>query len=318
MSAGRQRIVCLVGPTASGKSRLAIELAVRRGAEVVSVDSRQVYRHLDVGTAKPTPAERALVPHHCLDLVEPEATFDAGQFRAAAGAALAAVHGRGRVALVVGGTGLYLRVLLRGLCPAPPCVPALRNVLGRLLAVRGAPALHATLAGVDPPLAARVDRHDAVRIVRALEVSLASGRRLSDWQAEHGFAEAPYDALMIGIARPVEELDRRIAGRCAAMLAGGLLEEVRALLARGVPADAPGLRTLGYQEALACLAGRLDVDEARAAMTLATRRFAKRQRTWFRREPDVRWRHPEHDRARIEAEVGAFLDRAGGRARVLA
>jgi tRNA dimethylallyltransferase len=303
----RPRIVCLVGPTASGKSALALELAARLGGEIVSADSRQVYRHLDVGTAKPTGAERARVPHHCLDLVEPDERFDAARFRAAAAAAIAEIHLRGRAALVVGGTGLYLRVLLRGLCPAPPRVPALRAVLDRLVTERGAPSLHRRLAALDPTAARRIDPRDGVRIVRALEVGLASGRRLSEWQARHRFADTPYDALVIGLARSVAELDARIAARARQMVEAGFLEEVRALRARGFGPEAPGLGAVGYREMLTCLDGRGDLVQGLAAAVRATRRFAKRQRTWFRREADISWRHPERDRARIEAEVEEFL-----------
>jgi tRNA dimethylallyltransferase len=299
------RIVCLVGPTASGKSALALALAERLGAEIVSADSRQVYRGLDIGTAKPTAAERARVPHHCLDLVDADEAFDAARFRAAAAAALADVHRRGRPALVVGGTGLYVRALLHGLCPAPPRAPRLRAALVHVAAERGVRALHRGLAALDPVTAERVHPHDVVRTVRALEVALASGRRLSEWQAAHRFAEAPYRALVIGLALPTPELDARIATRAEAMLRAGFLDEVRALRARGLAADAPGLRTVGYRELLPHADGTDDT--ARAAIVLATRRFAKRQRTWFRREPDLVWRHPEHDRARIEAEVVAFL-----------
>jgi tRNA dimethylallyltransferase len=301
------RIVCLVGPTASGKSALGIELAERLGAEIVSADSRQVYRRLDIGTAKPTPAERQWVAHHCLDLVEPEETFDAARFRAVATDAIADVERRGRVPLVVGGTGLYVRVLLRGLCAAPPRVPVLRAALDHLIALHGAPAVHRGLAVLDPVAARRIDPHDAVRIVRALEVGLATGRRLSEWQAAHRFGAAPYDALVIGLARPAAELDTRIVARAQAMVTAGFREEVRALQRHGLAPDAPGLRAVGYAEMLAWLDGRCDGPAAIAATVRATRRFAKRQRTWFRRDADVHWRHPEHDRERLIAEVEAFL-----------
>jgi tRNA dimethylallyltransferase len=314
MSGSRPRIACLVGPTASGKSALALELAERLGAEIVSADSRQVYRRLEIGTAKPTAAERRRVRHHCLDLIEPDAVFDAARFRAAATRALADIAARGRVALVVGGTGLYLRALLGGLCPAPPRVPAVRAALGRMLAVRGTRALHRALTTLDPATAGRVDPRDAVRIVRALEVGLTSGRRLSEWQAEHRFADRAYHALVIGLARPVPELDRRIAARAGEMFAAGFVDEVRTLTARGLGADAPALRAVGYPQVIACLAGRLDAAQARDAVVLATRRFAKRQRTWFRHEPGIRWRHPEDDRERIETEVREFLDGPAPRA----
>jgi tRNA dimethylallyltransferase len=304
----RPRLVCLVGPTASGKTALALELGERLGAEVVSADSRQAYRRLDIGTAKPTAAERRRVPHHCLDLVEPGERLDVARFRAAATAAIADVHRRGRAALVVGGTGLYVRALLGGLCGAPPAVPAVRAALEAQVAAEGAEVLHRRLAATDPAAAARIHPRDAVRLVRALEVVLASGRPLSAWQAAHRFADAPYDALVIGLVRPVADLDARIAARAAAMVEAGFPDEVRALVARGLAADAPGLEAVGYREMRACLDGRLSLPAALAAIVLATRRFAKRQRTWFRHEPAVVWRHPEADRGRIHAEVEAFLD----------
>jgi len=297
------RLVCVVGPTASGKSALGLELAERLGAEVVSADSRQIYRHLDLGTAKPGAAERARVRHHCLDLVEPGEPFDAARFRAAAGAAIADIVRRERVVLVVGGTGLYVRALLRGLCAAPPRAPAVRTAL----AGEEGPALHRRLAEVDPVAAARIAPRDTLRIVRALEVAITTGVPLSRWQAEHRFAEPAYEALMIGLARPTAELDERIAARARAMVEAGLLDEVRALHRRGLRAASPGLSAVGYREMLACVEGRADVDTALAAMVRATRRFAKRQRTWFRREPGIAWCHPEREAATIGAAVEAFL-----------
>lgn len=302
------RIVCLLGPTASGKSELALELAARIGGEIVSADSRQIYRGLDIGTAKPTAEERARVPHHGVDVVDPEERYDAARFRAAAAAAIADIHARGRVALVVGGTGLYLRALLRGLCPAPAAVPALRAALGHTIAARGTAAGHRALAALDPDAATRIGPRDAVRIVRALEVGLATGVPLSRWQAEHGFGERPYDALVIGLARSTPEIDARIAARADAMVRAGFLDELRAVIARGVPRTAPGLRAVGYPEMLACLDGRLGLSAAIDATVAATRRFAKRQRTWFRREPDVAWFHPDADRAAIADRVAAFID----------
>jgi len=303
----RQRVVCVVGPTASGKTGLAIELAERLGAEVVSADSRQVYRHMDIGTAKPTAAERARVPHHCLDLVDPDEPFDAARFRLAAAAALDDIERRGRPALVVGGTGLYLRALLGGLCPAPPALPPLRRVLGRIGAVEGAPALHRRLGVMDPLAAARIHPRDLVRTVRALEVALSTGRPLSEWQAAHRFGERPYETLVIGLALPVDELDARIATRARGMVDAGFADEVRALVERGVNAGARAWRATGYREMRAYVEGSVALDEAVAATVRATRQFAKRQRTWFRRESDVAWRHPDAERARIADDASAFL-----------
>jgi tRNA dimethylallyltransferase len=298
-------VLVLAGPTATGKSELAAELARAVGGAVVSADSRQIYRGLDVGTAKPTAAERARVPHHCLDLVEPGEPFDAARFRSAAGAAIADIRARGRVPLVVGGTGLYVRALLRGLCPAPPARPALRAELEEIATREGPASLHRRLASVDPALAARLAPRDARRIVRALEVALASGVPLSRLQEAHAFGERPYEALLIGLARPTAELDGRIATRAHAMVAAGFLDEARGLVARGLVVDA-----VGYREMLACVEGRCDLAAALAATIRATRRFAKRQRTWFRREPGLVWRHPERDLGAITAAVEEFV--AGG------
>src|SRR2546428_1539572 len=251
------RLVCIVGPTASGKSALALDLAERLGGEIVSADSRQVYRNLDIGTAKPTAADRARVPHHCLDLVVPGEVFDAARFRDAAGAAIADIVRRGRVAFVVGGTGLYLRALLRGLCPAPPRAPALRAAL----ATEEAAALHRRLGTVDPVAAARIAPADRVRVVRALEVALTSGVPLSRWQAEHRLAEPAYEALVIGLARPPAELDARIAARARAMMAAGFLDEVRALRRRGFDPDAPRLSAGRRPQHLARVQGQDDLRE---------------------------------------------------------
>jgi tRNA dimethylallyltransferase len=297
------RIVCLVGPTASGKTELAVELAERFDGEIVSADSRQVYRHLDIGTAKPTQAERARVPHHGLDLVEPDTVFDAARFRTAAAEAIADIARRGRIPFVVGGTGLYLRVLLNGLCPAPPRAPALRASL----AAERPEALHRRLAALDPVSAARLAPRDTVRVVRALEVVLTSGVPLSAWQARHRFAERPYESLEIGLARPRAEREARITARAHAMVDAGFLDEVRALRTRGIPLSAPGFAAVGYREMGACLDGQLDVAGALAATIVATRRLAKRQRTWFRGQSGLRWRHPEDDRAFIVTEVEDFL-----------
>jgi tRNA dimethylallyltransferase len=303
-----RRTPVLVGPTGIGKTAVGVELArLWPAMEVISADSRQIYRRLDVGTAKPSVDERARVAHHCLDLVEPGTPFDVSRFRAAASAAIADIDARGRLAVVAGGTGLYVRVLLRGLCPAPPASPVLRMALRRLLAVRGAEALHRALQALDPESAARLAPRDGVRIVRALEVSVVSGIPLSRWQAEHGFAERPYEALVIGLVRPTPELDARIAARARAMVAGGLVDEVRRLRDEGLAADAPGLCAVGYPELRGFLDGRTNLESALGATILATRRFAKRQRTWFRREPDIRWHHPEHEREAIMQAVEAFV-----------
>src|SRR5262249_5753606 len=237
----------------------------------------------------------------------PEDAFDVARFQAAAAAALADIAARGRAALVVGGTGLWVRVLLHGLCPAPPRVPAVRAALRALAARCGVAELHRRLAHVDPA-GARSRPRAEVRLGRALEVAFASGRRLSAWQAEHGFAEAPYDALVVGLGLPVAELDARIARRVQEMVAAGFADEVAALRAR-IPDSAPAWASVGYREMRGYVEGACDLAQALAATVLSTRRFAKPQRTWFRAEPGVGGRHPAADRARVTGEAQAFLAR---------
>jgi tRNA dimethylallyltransferase len=287
------RIAVIAGPTASGKTALAVALAGRVGGEVVNADSQQVYRGLDVGTAKPTAAERAAVPHHLLDVVEPGEGMDAARFVALADAAIADVASRGRVPVVAGGTGLYVRALLHGVVPAPGRDPALRARLEEEAARLGRPALHARLAGVDPEAAARIRPNDLVRVVRALEIA-AGGVRPSVLHAAHAFREDRYDAVLVALDPPREELHARIDARVREMFAGGILEEARALIARlgdAVPARLP----IGYPEAIAVVRGTLDREEAIRRVQVAHRRYARRQVVWLRRERGVAWVRPPYD-----------------------
>lgn len=289
----RARIVVVAGPTASGKSALALALAERVGGELVNADSQQVYRGLDVGTAKPTAAERARVPHHLLDVAEPGEGMDAARFVALADAAVAKIAARGRVPIVVGGTGLYVRALLHGVVAAPGRDPSLRARLEAEAARLGRPALHARLAAVDPDAAARIRPNDLVRIVRALEIA-AAGTRPSELHAAHGFREQRYDAALLALDPPRAELHKRIDARVRAMFDGGWLDEARALLARFGDAIPPKL-PIGYAEAVACARGALPVEEAIRRVQVAHRRYARRQIVWLRREPGVAWMAPPLD-----------------------
>ena len=264
---------------------LSLALAQRLDAEIVS-DSRQVFRFLDIGTAKPTVAERAVVPHHLFDVVDPDEPFDCARYRDLARAVIADIRARGRRVVLVGGSGLYLKVLRYGLAPAPPRDARLRAQLAALEDAEPG-ALHARLTAVDAVAGARLHPHDRVRLIRALEVRELTGRPLSAWQAEHGFRSAELDCRMIGLEMPRRAT--RGSTRCRTMLDHGLLDEVRGLWARGyVPRLAP-LQSTGYREAGAHLRGECDLDAALAAMQRTTRRFAKRQRTWFRADPLVEW-----------------------------
>jgi tRNA dimethylallyltransferase len=288
------RIAVIAGPTASGKTALAVALARRLGGEIVNADSQQVYRGLDVGTAKPTAEERAAAPHHLLDVVEPGEGMDAARFVALADAAVAEVAGRGRVPVVAGGTGLYLRALLHGVADAPGRDPALRARLEDEAARLGRPALHARLAAIDPDAAARIRPNDLVRVVRALEI-VAGGRRPSELHAAHAFREDRYDAVVVALDPPRDELHARIDARVRAMFEGGLLAEAEALAARLGAAAAEARLPIGYAEAIACLRGELAREEAIRRVQVAHRRYARRQVIWLRRERGVEWLRPPVD-----------------------
>jgi len=287
------KLIFIVGPTGVGKTDVALSLASRLDAEIVSADSMQVYRYMDIGTAKPTPAQRRQRPHHLLDVVDPDADFNAALFRQHAMAAIDGIRARGRSVLVAGGTGLYVKALTRGLFAGPARDPGLRADLERTVAERGPEPLFERLRRVDPDAAERVHPHDRVRIVRALEVFEATGKPLSRWQREHGFGDRPFDVLGVGLDRPRSELYERIDRRCRRMMETGLLEEVRGLLDRGYGPDLRSMQSVGYRQAAECFMDRLTQADALASMQQATRRLAKRQLTWFRADPTLHWLHPD-------------------------
>jgi tRNA dimethylallyltransferase len=277
-------IIAIVGPTASGKTSAAITVAERIGAEIVSCDSLQLYRELDIGTAKPTPAERARVPHHLVDVLAPDESCSAARYAELADRAIADILARGRRVIVVGGSGLYFRALRFGLFAAPPRDDELRV---RLLAEeRAQPGrLHARLLAVDATAAARIAPADLVRLVRALEVFELTGVPLSEHHAQHRQQER-IRTEVLNLEPPFEVLDPRIAARVEIMLGGGLVEETRRVIDRYGPA--PPLQSVGYAEVCRLLAGQLRADELALAIVRATRRYARRQRTWFKKEPGAR------------------------------
>ena len=286
-SAPGHTILVVAGPTASGKTALAIDLARRLGGEIVNADSQQVYRGLDAGTAKPTAEERAAVPHHLLDVVEPGERMDAARWAALADEAIAGIAARGHLPLVVGGTGLYVRALLHGVVAAPGRDPALRAALEHEAERLGRPALHARLAAVDPDAAARIRPNDLVRIVRALEIA-AGGTRPSELHAAHRFQEDRYCATLLALDVPRPELHARIEARVPAMFERGLVAETQRLLARS-GGRLPDRVPIGYPEAAAVLRGELPEAEAVRRIQVAHRRYARRQVIWLRKEPGVRW-----------------------------
>jgi len=284
----RQPLVALVGPTAAGKTEAAIALAQRLDMEVVSADSRLFYRGMDIGTAKPGIEERGGVPHHLIDVADPHQTWSLADFQQAAGEAIAGSYQRGRLPLLVGGTGQYVRAVLEG-WQAPHTGPDLRlRAALEALAERVTPAgLHARLAGMDPPAAQSIDPRNLRRTVRALEVILSTGRRFSE-QRKRG--DSPYQVLMLGLQRDRRELYARIDARIQAMLEAGFKEEVAGLLRAGYSPDSPALSAIGYREMAAHLRGENTLDEAVVLMKRQTRIFVRRQGNWFKRDdPRIQW-----------------------------
>ena len=276
----------VVGLTASGKGRLARMLAKTIDAEILSVDSMKVYRRLDIGTAKPTPEERAVVPHHLLDLVDPDQTYSVARFREDAIQVEAAVQKRGRVPLYVGGTALYLKVLRHGLFPEPGRDPTFRATLQERAEREGSSVVHAWLRRVDPVSAARIHPHDRKRIIRALEVYHVTGRPISDWQQE--FEQQGRPVCWVGVRWSRVDLHERIHRRVERMMAAGFRAEVEALEADG-SFGPTSQEAIGYRELLAHLRGEKDHEETVEAIKARTRQFAHRQATWFRSFPDIHW-----------------------------
>jgi tRNA dimethylallyltransferase len=281
-------LIAVVGPTASGKSALGLRLALAFGGEIVSCDSLQVYRGLDIGSAKPTPEERRRVPHHLIDVVEPDEAFSAADYARRGRDAIASIHARGATPLVVGGTGLYLRALLYGLFAGPSRDEALRRRLQGMAERRGQARLHRWLARVDPASAARIDPADAVRVVRALEVFHKTGRPLSGHHQGGSEPLRGFDARILGLAPSREALRAAVEARTERMLGSGLLDEVRGLVER-YGADVRPLRSIGYRQALAVVRGTLGVADAQRDIVKETMRYAKRQMTWFRHQETVAW-----------------------------
>jgi tRNA dimethylallyltransferase len=279
------QLLCVVGPTASGKSALALRLAESLGGELISADSMQIYRGFDIGTGKPSPEEREQVPHHLVDVAEPLESWDAAQWAEEATRLVAEIRARGKVPIVCGGTFLWVRALIYGLADAPRADEALRERHREWAEREGRAALHLKLSEVDPASAARLSPNDFVRVSRALEVFELTGKPLSELQAAHGFREPRFPARLVGVARERAEHDELIAARVRAMLDAGWVDEVRGLIERGF-GEARVMESVGYRQVHAAVtAGKApDADE----IVRATRVFARRQRTWLRDQP-VEW-----------------------------
>lgn len=293
-------LIAIVGPTASGKSALALRLARERCGEIVSCDSLQVYRGLDIGSAKPPAAEQALVSHHLIDVEDPDQPFSAADYARLAREALAGIRQRGRLAVVAGGTGLYLRALLEGLFEGPSRDQDLRRRLEAMAVRRGEPALHRLLARVDPTAAGRIAPGDRIRVIRALEVFRLTGQPLTAHQSNPTRRLTGFSVRIVGVAPDRGRLRQEVERRTEEMWERGLLDEVRGLLARGFGADLRPLRAIGYRQAVAVIEGRLSEAAAQRDMVTETMQYAKRQMTWFRHQAEVSW-HPSPETALADA-----------------
>ncbi|RKG86471.1 tRNA (adenosine(37)-N6)-dimethylallyltransferase MiaA [Corallococcus terminator] len=291
----RVPLTVIAGPTASGKTALAIAWAREVGGEIVSADSQQVYRAFDIGTAKPSPDELSAVPHHLVSDVDPLEAFSAAEYQRRADAAIADIASRGRPVFIVGGTGLYLRVLLHGVVDAPGALPSLRAELEAVATEQGREAVHRRLAEVDPETAAKLPPQDLVRVVRALEIHAQTGIPASEFRRAHAFAPDRYPFRLFVLNPPREALYAAINTRTEALFAQGLVEETRSLLERGY-SDAAPMRSVGYVQARAVVEGRMTREEAVLDTAQETRRYAKRQLTWFRREPGAVFLAPPYVR----------------------
>jgi tRNA dimethylallyltransferase len=300
-------LVVIVGPTAVGKTALSIELAVALGGEIVSADSRQIYRGMDIGAAKATPAEQARVPHHLLDIVSPDQVLSVTEYQRLAYAAVDAILARGRLPFLVGGAGQYIHAVTEGWrVPAVAPQEALRAALLAEAAAGGPAALHERLAALDPLAAARIDHRNVRRVIRALEVCLATGRPISELQRK---TPPPYRIFQVGVTRPRPELFARVDARVDRMLADGLVAEVARLVAAGYRFDLPAMSGIGYRQIGQYLRGELSLDEAVALLKKQTRRFIHQQNTWFRPDdPAIRWFDPGRaSLADLQAEIAAWL-----------
>lgn len=311
MHDARPLAIALMGPTASGKTALALDWAERLGTEVVSVDSALVYRGLDIGAAKPGKDELGRVRHHLVDIRDPQDAYSAADFAAEALSAMRALAAAGRVPLLVGGTGLYFRALLSGLSDMPEADPEVRAQIGREAREQGWAALHSQMAVVDPAAGRRIHANDPQRITRALEVYRLSGMPISAWQQSATRQPFPFRVLKLVLA-PADRgvLHERIERRFDAMLADGFLDEVRRLKADPrLHPDLPAIRAVGYRQAWSHLDGAVDAATFRAQAIAATRQLAKRQLTWLRREYDARWFNPASDHAGLDHALMTFLTR---------
>ena len=305
----KPKIIVICGATGIGKTSVGIELAQTLGAEIISADSMQIYRYMDIGTAKPTPEELAQVAHHMIDIVDPDEDYDAVQFSKQARNQIEQIARRGLIPIIVGGTGLYIKALLHGLFQSQPVDPKIRSRLKQEAEENGSQALHDRLQQLDPAAAGRLHPNDSYRIIRALETIESTGKSISELHQEHGFEEDPFDALNIGLQMDRRKLYARIDQRVDLMIEAGLVDEVKKLLEMGYTADLKSMQSIGYRHVVEFMSENLSWDECVRTLKRDTRRFAKRQFTWFGADQQIQWYQPGQLNEIVRL-VKAFLNRA--------
>jgi tRNA dimethylallyltransferase len=300
-------LILLVGPTAVGKTEIAIQLAERINGEIVSADSRLFYRGMNIGTAKPTREEQARVRHHLIDITNPDEILSLAVFQKMATEAIADIHARGKLPLLVGGTGQYVRAVTEGWSP-PEVKPdkKIRDELGKMKDEKGEEWLHERLKSLDPEAAEKIDARNFRRTIRALEVILTTGKKFSE---QRGQSDSPYHLITIGLTRPRPALYARVDERIESMFANGLLDEVKGLLAKGYSSDLPTMSAIGYRECVSVIEGKLSVEQAKAEMRRATRIFVRRQSNWFKEsDPNIHWFYAGEEN--IVEKIISFIRRA--------
>jgi len=307
--AHRASVIIISGPTCVGKTEVAIALAEPLAGEIISADAMQVYRHMDIGTAKPSKDQVARVPHHLVDVVDPDEPFSAASFRTMAGSIIGDLHERGKAVFVVGGTGLYIKALTQGLFQVQKQDSTIRERLKAELKTLGLEAIYERLKGVDPEGAAKIHPKDSYRVIRALEVFQVTGKPISEHHRTHEFSDEPYRVLKIGLSMDREILYHRINERVEQMLSQGFVDEVKGLLDRGYGPGLKSMQSIGYRHVSEFLLGNVDWDETVRLFKRDTRRYAKRQFTWFKTDLEVQWRQAEEVEF-IGKEIDAFLTRA--------
>jgi len=302
----KPKVVVICGPTGVGKTTLSIAIASRFNGEIIGADSMQIYRYMDIGTAKPTKTERSRIPHHMIDIIDPDEPFDAVKYARTAGGIIVQNNQCEMVSFVVGGTGLYIKALIHGLFEEKTSDPVIREEYKTIAAQHGTQHLHEQLSTIDPIAAQKLHPHDTYRIIRALEVHRLTGKSISEYHRRHGFSERRYDVLKIGLNMVRSLLYERIDRRVKHMMASGFVEEVNQLLHMGYSKDLKSMQSIGYKHVVDYIQNRLSLEDATRMMKRDTRRYAKRQFTWFRADPEMMWFDSEQIEIMIQ-KIESFL-----------